>query len=178
LFYKTILGYDTIKGETEVVDDEWKNIPGGDKKFKRVVLTHEVVRKGPFSELLGYSSVELIQALDYEPTKIFKDRYWGDLGYIHLCFDIQGMDEMRQLCTQMGYPFTVDSSNSFDMGEAAGHFSYIEDPDGSLIEFVETHKIPIIKKVGWYLNLKTRQPDRPLPRWMLKALRFSRRKLA
>lgn len=55
LFYKTILGYDTIKGETEVVDDEWKNIPGGDKKFKRVVLTHEVARKGPFSELLGYS---------------------------------------------------------------------------------------------------------------------------
>jgi len=34
------------------------------------------------------------------------------------------------------------------MGEASGHFAYVEDPDGTLIEFVETHKIPIIKKLG------------------------------
>ena len=33
------------------------------------------------------------------------------------------------------------------MGEAAGHFSYIQDPDGTLIEFVETHKVPILKKL-------------------------------
>ena len=43
-------------------------------------------------------------------------------------------------------PFTVDVDHSFDMGEAAGSFSYTEDPDGALIEFVETHKIPILKK--------------------------------
>ena len=84
---------------------------------------------------------------------------------------------MRKLCEQFGHPFTVDSSNSFDMGEAAGHFSYIEDPDGTLIEFVETHKIPIIKKIGWYLNLRNRPADKALPNWMLKALRFSRREL-
>ncbi len=177
LYYKTILGYETISGETEVMDNEWRNIPGGEKKFKRTILTHEHPRKGPFSNLLGYSSIELIQALDYQPSKIYENRYWGDLGFIHLCFDIQGIDEMRQLCEQFGYPFTVDSSNSFDMGEAAGHFSYIEDPDGTLIEFVETHKIPIIKKIGWYLNLKNRPADKALPNWMLKALRFSRRKL-
>ncbi|HYG52326.1 MAG TPA: VOC family protein, partial [Flavobacteriales bacterium] len=64
----------------------------------------------------------------------------------------------------------------FDMGEAGGHFSYIEDPDGTLIEFVETHKIPIVKKIGWYLNLKKRADDKPLPRFMLKALRFARKK--
>jgi len=177
LFYRTILGYDKITGETEVVDDEWKNIPGGDKKFRRVVLTHEYERKGPFSKLLGATSIELIQAFDYEPNKIFERRYWGDLGYIHLCFDIQGMPEMKLLCEQFGHPFTVDSSDSFDMGEAAGHFSYIEDPDGTLIEFVETHKIPILKKLGWYLNLRDRDPEKALPNWMLKALRFSRRRL-
>ena len=60
------------------------------------------------------------------------------------------------------------------MGEAAGHFAYIEDPDGTLIEFVETHKIPILKKIGWYLNLRNRKRESPLPDWLLKALRFNR----
>ncbi|MEZ4895109.1 MAG: hypothetical protein R2778_19105 [Saprospiraceae bacterium] len=55
---------------------------------------------------------------------------------------------MKQFCAEQGHPFTIDSSGSFDMGEAAGYFSYIEDPDGTLIEFVETHKIPILKKVS------------------------------
>ena len=60
------------------------------------------------------------------------------------------------------------------MGEAAGHFSYIEDPDGTLIEFVETHKIPILKKLGLYLDLRKRDPKNHLPEWMLKTLKFSR----
>jgi len=55
------------------------------------------------------------------------------------------MDHLKKECEEAGFHFTVDSAESFDMGEAAGHFSYIEDPDGTLIEFVETHKIPIIK---------------------------------
>jgi hypothetical protein len=51
------------------------------------------------------------------------------------------------------------------------------DPDGALIEFVETHKIPVLKKLGWYLNLKKREPGKPLPEWILKTLRFSRVKI-
>ena len=62
------------------------------------------------------------------------------------------------------------------MGEAAGSFSYIEDPDGTLIELVETYKVPILKKFGWYLNLRKRNPEKPLPDWMLKSMRFNRKK--
>ena len=62
------------------------------------------------------------------------------------------------------------------MGEAAGHFAYIEDPDGTLIEFVETHKIPILKKIGWYLDLTKRDALKPLPRWMLKSMGLNRKK--
>jgi hypothetical protein len=69
----------------------------------------------------------------------------------------------------------VDSLGSFDMGEATGSFSYIEDPDGTLIEFVETHRIPILKKLGVYLNLKKRNyPSRPLPNLILRALGLAR----
>ena len=84
------------------------------------------------------------------------------------------MDDLRAECESHGYPFTVDSADSFDMGVAAGHFSYVEDPDGTLIEFVETHKLPIVKKLGWYMNLKNRKPDKALPNWMVNTLEFGR----
>ena len=84
------------------------------------------------------------------------------------------MDALKKDCEAAGFPFTVDSGNSFDMGEAAGRFSYIEDPDGALIEFVETHKVPLMKKIGWYINLKKRNPEKSLPTWMLKAMKMSR----
>ena len=134
---------------------------------------------GAFGCLLGDSEIELIRAEERVPRKIFEDRFWGDLGFIHLCYDINGMEEMKAACAVRGFAFTVDSSaqhdgQSFDMGEAAGHFSYIEDPDGTLIEFVETHKMPIMKKLGIYLNLRKRNPAKNLPRWMLRTLKFSR----
>jgi hypothetical protein len=127
------------------------------------MLSHSQQRKGSFSRLIGPSRIELVQCLTRTPQKIFGGRYWGDLGFIHLCFDIHGMQALRTKCSAAGSPFTVDSSSSFDMGDAAGHFSYIEDADGTLIEFVETHRLPVLKKLGIYLDLKKRNPEKPLP---------------
>ena len=140
---------------------------------------HSKPRLGSFSKLLGPSVMELIQVMDREPEQIFNNRFWGDLGFIHLCYDIKGMDALRIECKSKGFAFKVDSTHTlktetFDMGEAAGHFAYIEDPDGTLIEFVETDKIPIMKKLGWYLDLRKRDPRKPLPNWILKTLKFSR----
>ena len=179
-FYKDILGYDTVVYDESGTFDDLKDLPGGNGKFRRVLLTHSQARKGPFSQMFGTSEIELLQVLDRTPNKIFADRLWGDIGFIHLCFDIQGMKAMEALCESKGYPFTVDSSKAaeskdgFDMGEAAGHFTYIEDPDGTLIEFVEAHKVPIAKKIGWYLDLKKRNPEKALPKWMLRAMGWNR----
>jgi hypothetical protein len=63
------------------------------------------------------------------------------------------------------------------MGAAAGHWSYLEDPDGTLIEFVETKKIPLMKKWNWYLHLEKRDPNKPLPRWLIAALGMNRVKM-
>lgn len=173
-FYKTVLGYDHVVFDSDGAQTDMEDFDTDHQKFRRVLLSHNTPATGPFSALLGDSVVELIQTRNRKPRKIFEERYWGDLGYIHLCFDIIGMDEMRKKCEKYGAPFTVDSSNQFDMGEAAGHFSYIEDPDGTLIEFVETHKIPVLKKIGWYLNLLKRDRTRQLPKYMLRALSLNR----
>jgi catechol 2,3-dioxygenase-like lactoylglutathione lyase family enzyme len=173
-FYATVLGYDTVLYDKEGVFEDLKCLPGGASKVRRILLAHSQPRAGSFSKLLGSSNLELISAQDRTPRKIYENRYWGDRGFIHLCFDINGMANMKALCEKNGYPFTVDSSGSFDMGEAAGYFSYVEDPDGTLIEFVETHRIPIFKKIGWFLDLRKRDPKKSLPDWMLKALSFNR----
>jgi len=56
------------------------------------------------------------------------------------------------------------------MGDAGGRFAYVEDPDGTLIEMVETHKVPILKKLGLYFNLSNRRHQKPLPDWMVSLL--------
>lgn len=174
--YSDILGYDVVSADKEDVFEDFMPLPGGDKKFRRVVLSRSVPMKGSFSRLFGPSTIELIQVIDRKARKIFENRLWGDLGFIHLCFDMRNMNALKELCEAKGFPFTVDSANSFDMGEAAGHFTYIEDPDGTLIEFVETHKVPLMKKLGWYMNLKNRPAEKNMPDWMIKAMRFNRYK--
>ncbi len=176
--YSGILGYDQAEYDKTGVFEDLQNLSGGTGKFRRVLLGHSEKRTGGFSRMFGESKIELIQSLDRKPEQIFKDRLWGDLGFIHLCFDIQGMAALKEECTTKGFPFTVDSEvregESFDMGEAAGHFSYIEDPDGTLIEFVETHRVPILKKLGISINMTKRDPLRNLPDWLIKAMRFNR----
>jgi hypothetical protein len=121
-----------------------------------------------------------VQALERTPRKLYEGRYWGDPGFIQVCFDIRNMESLGKHCASLGHPFTVDTTqqfregSSFDMGDAAGQFAYIEDPDGTLIEFVETHKVPLVKKLGLSINLQKRDPRKPLPRWMLKALSLMR----
>lgn len=173
--YRDILGYDQILHDTlDVSPSDLVGIKGATGKIRRVLLTHSKEKTGGFSKLLGPTQIELVQVFERAPRNIFENRFWGDRGFIHLCFDINDMKDLQKECESKGFPFTVDSSNSFDMGEAAGHFSYIEDPDGTWIEFVETHKVPILKKIGWYLDLRKRDPKKNLPDWIVKAMAFNR----
>jgi catechol 2,3-dioxygenase-like lactoylglutathione lyase family enzyme len=174
LLYSDILGYNRVLYDEKGVFEDFASLPGGGEEIRRVLLSHSQQRKGSFSRLMGPSRLELVQCITRKPRKIFDGRYWGDQGFIHLCFDINGMAAFRNQCNEAGFPFTIDSSESFDMGDAAGHFSYIEDADGTLIEFVETHRLPIMKKLGLYLDLRKRDPEKPLPDWMIKMLSFSR----
>jgi len=181
-FYSDVLGFDTIEYHETGVFSDFSGLKRGDKKFDRVLLSHSKPREGAFSNLLGSGQIELIKVYDAEPKKIYEDRFWGDPGFIQICFDVRNMKVFKEHCSKTGFPFTVDSNPEiyetggkiFDMGEAAGHFTYTEDPDGTLIEFVETHKIPIFKKMGLDLNLMKRKPDKALPDWMLKTLAWNR----
>jgi catechol 2,3-dioxygenase-like lactoylglutathione lyase family enzyme len=182
--YCDILGYDKIIADQSGIFNDLIGLASGNKAFRRVLLSHSAPRKGAFSQLFGPSYIELVQILetDRPPRKIYENRYWGDPGFIQICFDVANMNNLKKYCKEKSFPFTVDSaekdiSKSFDMGEAAGRFAYIEDPDGTLIELVETHKIPLLKSLKIYLNLKKRNPEKALPKWMLKFLKYGKVKL-
>lgn len=175
--YRDILNYDEVVYDESGEFTDWQKLPGSLNQFRRVLLRHSEKRTGPFSPIFGPTEIELIQVLDREPVDIFKGRIWGDPGFIHLCFDIYGIDELRNEVKEKGFPFTVDSAqqgDTFDMGEAAGGFAYIQAPEGTLIEFVETHKVPLLKKFGIYLNLNKRPHNKPLPKWMLNMFSLKR----
>lgn len=171
-FYSDVLGYDIIKSDTLGSFSASELVPGACRECRRVILAAPK-RKGALAELLGDSEIELVQALDYSPRKIYEGRYWGDPGFIQVCFDVTGMRALGAFCAEKGHPFTVDSCPAgevFDMGDASGHFTYIEDPDGTLIEFVETHKIPVVKKLGWFIDMKKRDPEKSLPKFLFRMM--------
>lgn len=169
LFYSSCLGVDQVEyDKTGPFDDL------GPGQFRRVLLSFNNGFTAPFSKLLGNIQIELVQTLDRTPVKTFANRYWGDGGFIHLCFDVSNMEALKQRMQEKGVDFTVDSADTFDMGESGGRFSYAEDPDGTLIEMVETHKVPVLKKLGWYLDLKKRGQHKPLPNWMINAMGLNR----
>jgi catechol 2,3-dioxygenase-like lactoylglutathione lyase family enzyme len=171
-FYKSLLNIDTVTyDEQGLLTDGFS---GDKRQYRQVVLHKKANGKGAFGKLLGSVDIELVQCLDRQPSKIFKNRFWGDCGFIHLCFDVFNMHGLKEHMEAKGYSFTIDSENSFAMEHASGRFCYMEDPDGTLIELVETHKVPVLKKLGFYLNLKKRNLEKPLPDWMIKLLALSK----
>ncbi len=171
-FYSEVLGYNIVRSDSNGIFSEHDIMPGADRKCRRVILASPK-RKGAFAELFGDSTIELVQALELTPRKIYEGRYWGDPGFIQVCFDVTNMTALGEFCRKHGHPFTVDScpdGRKFDMGDASGHFTYIEDPDGTLIEFVETHKVPVVKKLGWFIDMSSRNPEKPLPKFLFRLM--------
>ena len=173
-FYRDLLGYDKVLYDETAVFDDFKALPGGDGLFRRVLLTFSHPLEGPLSELYGTAVIELVQAFDFTPVKIFEGRLWGDPGFIQICFDCRNLEGIRERLKAMGQDFVCDSGTDFKMDKANGRFTYAEDPDGALIELVETFKIPVIQKWGIFLDLTKKDSRKPLPRWIVKALRFMR----
>jgi len=175
--YSDILGYDTVVYDKTGVFSDWQGLRGGSQNYRRVLLARSKPFQGPLSELYGNSTIELVQALDRTPSKIFEGRFWGDPGFIQLCFDVIHMRELEKRCNELGFKFTVDScpdDTKFVMGKASGHFTYIEDPDGNLIEFVETQFITLNNKLNIKLDFLKRDRTKAFPRFLFHLLRLNR----
>ncbi len=174
VLYSDLLGFDKLVYEDTKVFEDFSVLPGGNSKVRRVILTQSEMPGGGFGKVSGKTFIELIQVLDRKPKKIFENRIWGDVGFVHLGMDVRGMKAIGKDLAEKGYGFTCDSKDVLSMGNTKVHCTYIEDMDGTLIEMIETYKIPLVEKWGIYLNVEKRNPRKPLPKFMLKTLRFGR----
>ncbi len=172
--YSGILGYDEVVYDETGTFEDWAHLPGGDGTFRRVLLKQSKQPGGGFARVTGTSYIELIERKNYTPRYLFKDRIWADCGFVHLGLDVRGMDALGKELAKQGFGFTCDSNDALDMGNTKVHCTYIDDPDKAWIELIEVYKVPIIEKWGVFLNVEKRDPNKPLPNFMLKALRFSR----
>lgn len=170
--YRDILGFDKV-----LLDEigQFADFDGlqGNQKIRRVVLTQSHIGGG-FGKVSARTTIELVQSLAQTGRMIFEDRIWADLGFVHLGLDVRGMKTLGVALAQKGFGFTCDSNDALDMGNTKVHCTYINDPDQTWLEMIEVHKVPIIEKWGIFLNVEKRPADKPLPDFMLKALRFSR----
>lgn len=173
-FYSRLVGFDKVLFDKTDKFEDFAALPGGDGRFRRVILTRSEAFEGPLSEVYGTCYIELVQALDRTPSKIFEGRWWGDPGFIQICFDVRNMEGIHERVKALGSDFVCDSGNDFQMGDTDGHFTYVEDPDGTLIEFVEAYRITVVKKLGLAINLMGRDPHKALPRFLTKAVKFLR----
>lgn len=177
--YRDILGYDTVVYDKRGTFSDFAFMNGGDCDCRRVLLAYSKPSQGAFAQIFSHGYIELVQVNNRIPRKIFEGRYWGDPGFIQVCYDVTNMRAFEKHCQKHGFPFTVDSCPDdvkFDMGDASGQFTYIEDPDGTLIEFVETYRISIAKKFGFYINLLTRDRKKPLSKLLFRMMKLNRMK--
>lgn len=168
------LGYSEVIYEAEGVFDDYSLLPGGKESFKRCVLVQKKPIGGGFAGVFGETYIELVQATTRVPKKIYENRIWGDTGFVHLGFDVKGMQKLEEELTAKGHPFTCDSSNGLHMGKTRVHCTYVEDPDGTLIELIEVYKIPLIEKWGIFLNVQKRPVNKQLPKAMMNMVKFTR----
>jgi catechol 2,3-dioxygenase-like lactoylglutathione lyase family enzyme len=172
--YGKVLGFDKVVYDKIGNFEDWNMLPGGNGKFRRVLLSQSSQPGGGFAKITGRVYIELVQALDREPNFIFENRIWADTGFAHIGLDVKGMKHLGEELATAGYAFTCDSDSALNMGNTKVHCTYIHDDDHTLIEMIEVYKVPIIEKWGVFLNVEKRDPMKPLPDFMLKALRFSR----
>jgi len=172
--YSNLLGYDEVIFDRTGTFNDWRHLPGGGEQYRRVRLKQSAPTGGGFARVMGETFIELVQALDRVPARTFKGRIWGDSGFVHLGLDVKGMKKLGENLAAKGFAFRCDSNDALSMGQTKVHCTYIDDPDGTLIELIEVYKVPIVEKWGIFLNVEKRDPLKPLPNFMLNALRFSR----
>lgn len=73
--FRDVLGYDEVVFEKTDAFTDFKPLVGGNMPCTRILLRHTQKRVGAFAPLLGPTEIELIQVFDYEPRRIFENRF-------------------------------------------------------------------------------------------------------
>ena len=142
-FYKNILGYTKIVYRAEGNFPEWDVLFGKGRKMKRALLMRERKPEGIFKHFLRGGMIELIEVEGNSGKHMYDGRKWGDIGFMELCFDVTDIDKTLKEVTDKGAEIIVPPYRQ-DMGmNTYATFAYVKDPDGSMLEFADVHRLPV-----------------------------------
>lgn len=175
-FYRDVLDYKEVIYDWQGADPMFSAIPGGDRVQRRVLLRDPRPSTSFFSFYLDRGMIELVETKGKKGTHIYHGRRWGDIGQMEICFDVHDIqatfDELKRRGAK---PLLEPNIEDFQIGHGAtALFAYLADPDGTMIELAEPTRLNFVKKIGF--DLRRRKPGKPLPRWLMKLVRFSRYK--
>jgi len=176
--YSDILGYNKVIYNEYGHFDDFALLPGGTGEFRRTLVCWSKRPVGALSNFLPTGFIEFVQCRDREPQKIFKDRYWGDLGFIHLSFDVTNLNDLKTFCEEKGYHFVAQSNpdgNLYDFGDTSCRFAFIEDRDGLLVQFVEPCRICLSRRWKLFVSLIFRKREKPLWKFHYRLMRTNRK---
>jgi len=142
-FYSDILGYGDIVYTYEGVCPEWEILFGKGKKIKRALLQRSAKPQGLFRHFLRGGMIELIEVESNKKKHNFDGRKWGDIGCMELCFDVTDIQSTLDQIKKRGIPIIIPPYSQ-NMGlNTEATFAYIQDPDGSLLEFADIGRLPV-----------------------------------
>ena len=172
-YYKNLLGYSEVIYDWEGKDEKLNNIPGADKKMRRVMLTKPEGSTSLFRYYFEAGMIELVEVKENTTNEIFKGRGWGDQGVFELCFDVNEIGRTYEnLINNGARPALEPNTDAFDMGEeTSALFAYVKDPDNLYVELVEIAGFRISS--NFKFDLRKRGAKKPLSPFLLKMLRFA-----
>ena len=142
-FYTKIMGYTKIVYKADGNFPEWDVLFGKGRKMKRALLMRDRKPEGIFRHFLRGGMIELIEVEGNNGKHMFDGRKWGDIGLMELCFDVTDIDKTLKEVTDKGAEMIVPPYRQ-DMGmNTYATFAYIKDPDGSMLEFADVHRLPV-----------------------------------
>ena len=138
-FYREVLGFTEVIHEFAGRMPELDAVTGG-REMEMVILRHGGERKSALP-LLERAIVKLVHTPGYRGRPTFEGRRWGDVGLMEMAFDVTDLAESTDHLVARGADL-VHPPTWVDMGQGTlGAFSYVKDPDGTLIEQAEVERI-------------------------------------
>jgi catechol 2,3-dioxygenase-like lactoylglutathione lyase family enzyme len=156
-FYGDVLGFKELIHQFKGDMPELDGVTGG-REMEMVILGHRPEAESVLP-LLQRAIVKLVHTPGYKGKPAFEGRRWGDIGLMEMALDVIDLGETVNGLIADGAEL-FHPTTRVEMGQGtAGSFAYIKDPDGIIVEMVETEKVMWVSpKIMKYVMV-----------WLLKA---------
>ena len=140
-FYGSALGFDRVLYECDRRIPEMDAVTGDTRPMRMAILERSAPASGPLAKLLPRGVVKIFEVPGRKGKHLYDGRCWGDIGCMEVCLDVSDLMATVASMQKQGIEIYLPPVK-INMGSGSrGLVAYIQDPDGTTIEFVEVQSI-------------------------------------